>query len=178
MPTTYTECTQDVIDIADAVMQKHHADLLQADVRIKWLFHIHSDGAALKNKGYPVPAKSKIHGLADRVAGTPDVTVFVDHAWWTNHDTDQCRAVIDGILAELMLGEDDDGNTLTDDAGRPIVKRKPADYFIAGFDDVALRHGVACPNVRAVAVLTGKWIQAGLDFSGNDMRAEPVGAGK
>lgn len=168
MPTTYRECEDDVADLADELIRHHYHGL--EGVRIKYLFHVH-ETAPLKNKGYPVPAKCKIHSLADRVAGSPDCTVIIDAAWWEGNDNLKCKAALDGILCELMTATDDDGKIITDDCGRPKLRKRPADYFITGYLDVAKRHGKNAVEVVAVAEATKKFHQLGL-FSGNDMEPE------
>lgn len=169
MPTTYRECEENVKDQADDLIRLYYPDL--SDVDIKYLFHVHSEASPLKNKGYAVPAKTKIHSLADRVAGSPDATVVIDEHFWNNHDTLQCAAALDSVLCELMTGADEQGKIITDDAHRPKLKRRPADFFVAGYDDVARRHGMSSQEVIAVAEASKRFKQLGL-FSGNDM--EPV----
>lgn len=169
MPTTYRECDEDIKDQADAIMRRFHRELCESGVTVKFLFHCNADGNPLKFKGWPAAATVKIHGLKDRVAGLTDCTITIDEEWWNTHDQKQCDALLDHEFEHLLVGTDDDGKWIVDDIGRPKLKMRPHDFEVGGFDAIVKRHGISATEARIVAEASSRWLQAGLDFSGNDM---------
>lgn len=174
MPTTYDDCTDDVIDMADAIMRKHYQDLIEANVNIKYLFHVNAEGVPLKHKGWPAAATVQVNNLKKRRAGAAHVVITIDQFWWTQHDQAQCRAVLDHELYHVTVAIDDDGTVITEDDGSPKVRLRPHDFEIGGFHDIVERHRLAASEALAVAECSRKWVQFGL-FSGDDMRPDAGG---
>lgn len=174
MPTTYEECPEEVADQADAVLRKYHGDLHDAEVSVKFLFAINPDGPAVKHKGWPAAAVIRINPLKDRVAGAKDCTLTIDKGWWEGHDDKECTALLDHEFTHLELKRDKkDDAVKTDDIGRPMLKMRKHDFEVGGFYEIGTRHGISAPEVEIVAHVQAKWIQMGLDFSGNDMKPRP-----
>lgn len=167
MPTTFEDCTQDVLDIAAKLMSRFYRDLIEADVSIRYLFASNPDaiGGCLKFHGYPAAAIVKVNSLKDRVEGKTDCTITIDREWWTSHDELECTALIDHELFHILIAHDDDGQLIVDDASRPKVKLRPHDFEIGGFDEIAKRHGPHAEEVKYVLGVVGHWEQMELKFS-------------
>ena len=166
MPTTFTDCDKGVHDIAVALMGKYYRDLADADVTIRYLFASNPDaiGGALKHNGYPAAATVKVNSLKDRVEGKTDCAITIDKKWWDAHDQRACAALIDHELYHILIAYDDEGELITDDAGRPKVKLRPHDFQIGGFHVIAERHGPHAEEVVAILGTQAKWVQMGLQF--------------
>lgn len=98
--------------------------------------------AAITVQRYPAIACIKITSYKDRVKGMADAEMLIDHAWWINHDEEQCKAVIDHELTHLVVATDKYDRPKRDQAGRPVLKIRLHDYQIGLFHGVARRHGV------------------------------------
>lgn len=171
MATTYRECEEDVADMADTIMRRWHAELIEAGVTIKYLFHTSEN--PLKLHGVPCAAIVKINSYKNRVLGLTDAQITIDEEWWNNHTNKQCEAVLDHELFHLMVAHDDDGKIITDDCERPKLRMRPHDVEVGEFNEIVRRHKKNCPSVDTVGRAMAIWIQGGLDFSGNDMEASP-----
>lgn len=173
MPKTYLPCAdhdQSVLDMADELMRRYYQDLLEADLKISFLFVSHDGvGPALTHGGYPAAAVVKANSLKDRVEGKADVTITIDKEWWEQHDTSQNLALLDHELYHVMIARDDDGKTILDDAGRPKVRMRPHDYQIGGFHDIAKRHRMKSVDMSAIQDVHVKFVQAHL-FAGDDIQ--------
>jgi hypothetical protein len=124
---------------------------------------------ALKEKGWPVPAKTLVVPLQRRAMGQGDVLVLVDHHQWDETNTAACMAIMDHELEHLeVLAEKDPrengtpivgwsteakclvGAPLLDDRGRPRLRLRKHDWQLGGFRSVVERHREA--SVEAAAV--------------------------
>ena len=175
MAKIYTPCADHdstVLDIASDLMQKHYQDLQRAGLTVCYLFvengNKESLTPALTHGGYPAAATVKINSLKCRVEGKADVTVTIDRDWWTNHDREQCEALIDHELYHVLVADDDYGNFVTDDIGRPKVTLRKHDWQHGGFLEIAKRHGMKSVDMSAIAEVERVFQQASLDFGGDD----------
>lgn len=157
MPTTYDDCTQDVLDIARDIMNRHYRDLLQAGVTVRYLFARNPDGPAIKVHGVPAAASVKVNGLQHRKEGLTDCTVKICAEWWEQHDKLQCEALIDHELAHILVAFDENGAIEADDVGRPKIRLKPHDFEIGGFFDIVQRHGSNAVEAQAVVDTAAKF---------------------
>lgn len=157
MPTTYDDCTQDVLDLANEIMHRHYLDLLHAGVTIKYLFAVNPDGPAIKVRGVPAAASVKVNGLQHRKEGLTDCTIKIDQEWWTSHDALQCAALIDHEIYHIMVAIGDEGQIERDDIGRPKIKLRPHCFEIGGFYDIVERHGSNAVEAQAVVDAAAKF---------------------
>lgn len=164
MPTTFSECSSDVTDMANVLMRKYYPDLLDSDVSIAYLFAENKDGVALKLHGYPCAGTVKINSYANRVEGMTDATIKLDKQWWDDHSQDEQLALLDHELCHLLVGTDDEGATITDDLGRPKLKMRMHDWEHGGFIQVAKRHGTAAAEINALIELQKTFVQMELNF--------------
>lgn len=172
MGKTFIPCAdedQTVLDMADMLMRKYYPEFIDAGLTIAYLF-VSTDGigAALSHGGYPAAGICKINSLKDRVEGKADCTITIDKEWWTNHDNNQCLALLDHELHHILIAHDDDGNLITDDAGRPKVKLRKRDWQHGGFLEIAKRHRMASVDMASIQDVQKIFVQANL-FSGDDM---------
>lgn len=166
MPTTFTDCGDEVAVVAGKLLARYYRELLEADVTIRFLFASNPDaiGGCLRHHGYPAAAIVKVNSLKDRVEGKTDCTITIDKEWWDGHDELECAALIDHELMHILLGHDDDGKVILDDVGRPKIKLRPHDFEIGGFNEIAKRHGPHAEEVKAVLSTTAQWEQMHLNF--------------
>ncbi len=116
---------------------------------------------ALMVRGLPRRFKIKVTSLKDRSIGRGDVELLVDGDQWAKFEMDERRAVVDDVLHGLELRfrtvTDSDGNdqeeVQRDDRGRPKLRIRPHDFEIAGYHDVAERHGASLPQVQLLREL-------------------------
>jgi hypothetical protein len=60
------------------------------------------------------------------------------------------RAAIDQCLTSIDVIESDDGSPVLDDAGRPKLRKRRADYVLEGYFEVAERHGLHSLEVHEI----------------------------
>lgn len=151
MPTTYQPAPQTVIDQAQRLIEAHHARLMDAKVKIDFLFaHASVDddtgdptGPAIKVSGIPAWGYCRIINLRDRAKGMGDVEIAVDGDKWGSIDQEQQDAILDHELTHIALVKGK-----TDDLGRPKVKMRDHDWEFGTFDECAARHGAASYEVQ------------------------------
>lgn len=167
MPTTYSDCGSDVVQIADRLKRKFYSDLLEADVAIHYLFAAsNGDAPALMHHGWPAAALIKINNRRDRVQGLADATLMLDGRAFADWDQERRVAVIDHELYHLEVKRTKFGAVATDDAGRPKVKLKPHDFEIAGFHAMVDRHGLASMEAQNFVHVAQHWRQMAFNFEG------------
>lgn len=157
MPS-YAAGTKDLHDIIKRVCNAHHPDLKKAKVTFAPLFvHAAEDaegdpkGAAIVHQGREVLAKTRVINVRDRVHGLADIEIMVDGDRWEELDDAQQEALIDQQLESLELRrENESGEVILDDIGRPKIIIRPPDFIVAGYRAVCERHGVNAPEVIAM----------------------------
>lgn len=156
MPT-YSDASKEVSPIIEELITDHCVDLVEAQIAIGAIFaHASTNsngeptGPAIIEHGQPVRYKLKIHGEADRVAGTPDATIVIDYEEWTQlqeNATTGRKILLAGIhrkLHEMIVKRATDSNAIvTYDNGRPKLKRRKPDWFFTGYTTIAELHGEA-----------------------------------
>ena len=169
MPIAYEKASPATMTMLADVQREHHPYRLDC-VTIGVLMASageDKDGnpkPAVKVHGVEALAKIRVVGLRDRAHDMPDAQIVIDAACWDRASDDERRALLDHELTHLSwVGRsaraefDTDGKTgeitesgKRDDLGRPKLRMRLHDYELAGFDEVARRHGRAAPEVRAV----------------------------
>jgi hypothetical protein len=158
------------VDTNIATMRaEHHEDLGGVTVTGLFAYDTESSEPVLKHQGYAAGAIVRITPLKDRALGMADATITVDRAGWLALSQRQRNALIDHELTHLVhkLEEDEDtGEEVPafDALGRPKLLMRKHDHQFGWFDEVALRHGQASPEVREARVLMETSGQLYFDF--------------
>lgn len=166
MGKTYTEPDAGFLNIANAVLKKHHQRLVEAGVEIKWLLvHASRDketddptGPALKLHGYPCRAIIKIYSLKDRAAGCADALCLVDGDDYLAWSDGELESVIDHEICHLELVVGKEG-VAVDDLGRPKLTMRLHDWQLGGFEEICKRHGDKATEKKAFAATAKKYEQ-------------------
>ena len=147
MPT-YTDPTSEVMQVYASEMEKHHPELVGAEVTVKVLMaHGKRDkngdlvGSAIKVRGCLAAGAIKIVSTKDRAAGMADAVMYLDADRWDEWSSEQQAALIDYELTHLELCCESDGTVKRDDQDRPKLRMWPHDRELGWFDAVASRHG-------------------------------------
>lgn len=170
MGRTFERCGKDVVDLIARVMKKSHSDLHGAGVTIDAMFvsaETKRDGSvpALKVRGFEIAAQIKITSLADRTLGIADAKLTIDHLAWTRLNGASQTALVDHELMHLArhVKQPKKGPAIsTDDMGRPLLKLRPHDWELTGFQAVVERHGEASLEVRAIKKFSADFAQLAL----------------
>lgn len=145
--TKYEPASEEITTRALDVLQKHHADLAEAEVTFAVLMASNKNdvgeelGPPLKKNGFSVLALSKINAHENRIQGLPDFTLKIDAHAWAKMKGRQQSALLDHALERLEPTTDKDGELLFDAGGRPQLHHRKPDHYLELFDAVALRHG-------------------------------------
>lgn len=133
--------------LVDGVLTECHTDLVNAGMTFKLMFCEGGEDKegcptpALKDGGYVVAGLLVISPLRNRAAGIADVLIEIDWNEWKALTDKQGLALIDHLLAGVILSTDKDGEPKIDTTGRPKLVKRPYDFRILAFDDVLTRHG-------------------------------------
>jgi hypothetical protein len=99
--------------------------------------------------GYSVSGIPRIVPVKYRVAGLRDAIIEIDGDAWDEMSDAKRRALLDHQLCHFDVQKDKDGNIKLDDCNRPVLKIKPHDWQVGGFDAVSQRHGSDALEVEA-----------------------------
>lgn len=173
MPT-YDAAPPEVEEYATELRALYHDKLDECQVRVGYLMaratrNEDGDriGVAIKLHGTRALAKVKINSLADRAEGKPDATITIDGDEWPDWSEERQRAVIDHELHHIEVVYERDSQTVwkTDDLGRPVLRLRPHDFDVRGFDVIRARWGMASIEHEAVERLKVRPVQALLPFA-------------
>ena len=148
MPT-YRLPDPEHLAVLDDVLRTIHPRLADAGVTVGLLLahaKVNKDGEvtgpALKLHGVACAALVRVTKLKDRVKGVEDAIVELDADRFPDTPHATRRAIIDGELNRIVVVTNGKTGVMeTDDAGRPKLKLKQADWNISGQFDVIERHG-------------------------------------
>lgn len=180
MPT-YDAAPPEVEEYAADLRLKFHGQLDACGVRIHYIMaratrNEDGDrvGVAIKLHGVRALAKVKINGLADRAEGKADATITIDGDEWPDWSEERRIAVIDHELQHVEVVFERDSQTVwkTDDLGRPVLRLRPHDFDVRGFDVIRAQHGMASVEHEAVERLKVRPVQALLPFARREMTVE------
>jgi hypothetical protein len=158
----------EVFDLIHEILEQHHPDLAEAQVKIGVLFAY----APLTRDGSPQGPSVKLHGVAcaavvkvnstkGRAEGLSDATITIDGHLWGGVETaqlepmadDRRKSLLDHEVTHLELLYDGNGAVKLDDLGRPRLKTKPHDFEVGWFRSIAERYGAASFEVQQAATL-------------------------
>jgi len=95
----------------------------------------------------PVSSKVVVNSLSDRLEGKPDITIKLDADDWRMAGfmvvdvNARRRAIVDSALYSIEVEVNGKGQPKLDAADRPLCSIRFPDWHIAGFFDMAWRHG-------------------------------------
>ena len=178
MATIYERATEDVKDLADALIKKHHSHLLTKGkpVEIEYVFaELEPDsngdrpsGHAVKLHGVPCYATAKIIPSKQRALGSKDAEILIDKDKWEKLPPGTRRALLDHELNHFETKRDDAGFMVLDAYERPRLRIKHHDWDLGWFDSIAQRHGqfsIEVQQARKLASTAGKlYFQQELPF--------------
>jgi hypothetical protein len=131
-------------------MQTYHAELLDAEVKIDFVFakpSLDKDGEptgnAITHHGMPALGLCRILNLKDRTKGNGDAEILLDYDFWDSASDAERDALLDHELHHLELKRDKKNRVKRDDLGRPLFKMRKHDRQFGWFDCIARRHGPA-----------------------------------
>ena len=146
----------EVCEMAREIIESHHPELRLLDetwATVAILMATNgdkeSDEPPLKDGAYPVVGQIKPVPYVQRVDGRRDAEIRLDRKRWDNMTEPQQRATLDHLISFLEVDTDQHGFVKTDDAGRPRLRIKAADWFLKGFRHIARRYGSDSPEVIA-----------------------------
>jgi hypothetical protein len=181
MPVYYhisNKAALEVRERIEATMGKYHPELAKHDVTVDVLIAWHTDGeAAVKLHGYACAATIGVTPYKQRVLGVADAVMTVDGETWNRLAERERESLIDHELQHLEVQYDDEGETKSDDLGRPKLKLRLHDWELGGFEAIVRRHGKASIDWQSLNVTAEKVLrQLAFEWS-DDMAGSPVTAG-
>jgi hypothetical protein len=164
MATSYQECPQEVVKVAEALRRQRYTELVRADVTICFLFARNPEAPAIVHHGWPAKALVRVNNLRDRVAGLADVTLILDEQGWQDWSEKHRAAILDHELFHIEVKRNKAGGIKYDDANRPKIALRPHDFQIAGFHEIVRRHGVEAQEAIALIEVEKVWTQGSFAF--------------
>lgn len=172
MPKTFTKADAEVVEVMNDALRQYHTDLVEAGLRIGVVMVRPATdevgvptGPALRFGGAAATACIKKVSPKDRVLKPYDAEIQIDEMRWDDMTDQQRLAVMDHELQHIEL-QYDDGVLRTDDDGRPVLKMRPDDWVLTGFEAVVRRHGEAALECPAAKTTWTRCEQALFDFDG------------
>jgi hypothetical protein len=163
---TYEKADDEIVTMVKDLISSHYPPLSEAGVDVRcWAAHALVDkngdvkGCALKRNGWPVLAQVNVVPYKGRVKGHGDCEITVDGDRWDEQDEGRKRAVLDSQLHRLEVRRDAEGAVKLDNALRPKLKLRRADFLVEGFDEIVRRHGGAAVEAEAFNDLHRHWVQ-------------------
>ncbi len=144
MPRTFQRCDSTVSELAVEILCEYesHKPLLDAKVRIDYVFAYNDSGHALTHGGYAALGLARKIGLKDRALGRGDAEIALDGEWWKNAKESKRRALLDHELHHLSV-QIENGAFKRDDLGRPMLELRKHDHQFGWFNIIAERHGAS-----------------------------------
>lgn len=158
MSTHFVRAGAQDIAILNSVLKDYHENL--SGVKVDFLFaervtKHHETRPALNKDGRAIAAKIQITSLQDRARGIADAKLIVDMFEWTRLSDTRKAALLDHEVTHLQpvfyrptKKNHYDESQKRDDLGRPMLKIRPHDWVITGFEEVVKRHGEASYEVH------------------------------
>jgi hypothetical protein len=182
MATTYERAPSAIQAMVERAIEQYHPELAKVRLTVDTVIVTRLDKDeqsvhALSKNGYPTDAKISVTSLVDRARGLADAKLMIDGLEWNAANDRQRAALIDHELEHLdtielkpTKKEPDRCGPKYDDLGRPCLKIRPHDWELAGFKDVAERHGHHSPEARQFSHFRMAYAQLNL-FPGNEVLA-------
>lgn len=163
MPTTYTRSENDqATAILKGLIDANFEDLREAGVSITILMAYNEDGAPVKWARVPAAAVIKVNSLKDRTEGKGDATITIDEDRWEGLSDRRKTALIHHELLHLSVARDKKGAVKRDNVDRPVLKVKPDDFVISGFNRIVELYGEDANERVAVEQIVEGWEEEGI----------------
>lgn len=157
MSKQFTDVDGTTTQLLNEVIKAHHMPFHDHKLNIGIQFVTgEEETPPIKVQGREMFGKVKFTTEDDRADGAPDVRILLDFTKWERASIDEQNAMLDELLYsfEIRMTAGDAPVVITDDAGRPKLKRRRPDLFISGYSDVHKRHGRAsCEFSQAKAIV-------------------------
>lgn len=150
-----------------SLIEKYHPELVEAKVRVDVLL-VHAPASddedkpkppALMHHGYPAAAVVRKTSLKERTKGHGDAEIVLDGDKWPDYSTEEQDAILDHELEHLVVKRDDEGAIKADDRGRPMLKLKPHNWELGGFEVIIKRHGDAALEKQGCKLMADQYGQ-------------------
>lgn len=170
MSTSYQEAGRELLSRVNAMVTGgNYTDLVEAKVTMKIMFARNPDAPSIMHNGWPAKALVRINNLRDRVAGLADVTILLDGENWEEWSEEHQRAILDHELFHILVCRNQAGAIRYDDANRPKLRLKPHDFVVAGFHEMARRHGEDSAEVMHLGEVLKVWNQGVFRFAAGEV---------
>jgi len=160
MSAIYSKAPEEVSERAKPLLEKHHFELFNHELKIDFIFANASvddagapSGPAVSHNGYPAAAVARILSIKDRVMGRGDCEIVIDADRWPVYSDEEKDALLDHELEHFQIAVDKYGAPKLDDIHRPKLKLKKHDHQFGWFDNIARRYGLASGEVRQFQML-------------------------
>lgn len=150
MPTTYTQCDNEIGDRLEKVIAKYHPDLHKAQPTFNCLFAWNETTKPLKLHGYPCLAVIKVNKLDDRAKGMADVTLKIDGKRWAELKEPDKTALLHHEICHLVPKLDKEDKPKLDDLERPLLGTRHHDFELGGFQEVIEAHKTAAVEAQQI----------------------------
>jgi hypothetical protein len=154
MAVIFKKADNEIVQVMQAAMDKHHPDLGAAGFRVSVREAVNEDSErpAIKVHGHAAAVRIKRVATKDYILMACDAIIDVDLRVWEHLDDAQRLALMDHELSHVGLKLDYDEQVKTDDNDRPKWVMIPHDYDLSGFVHIIKRHKKAAVEVLAIRV--------------------------
>ena len=157
MASGYDPAGREVLDCVDELVTNFYPDFVECQLKIGVMMAYSSElgKPALLVQGYPQAATIRKISVKDRAQGMPDLTIYLDSQSWANFNDDERKSELDKQLARYEVVRDKkDKHIKTDSALRPLLKVRPYDYLLSGYDIHIRRYGTKGVDAKAIEELS------------------------
>lgn len=179
MPS-YKKCSQEVLDMSESIIAKHHKELDALGVTIDFVFAYADEneegektGPAIVHNGYPADGLCKKQPLLNRLLGTADALILLDGDRWDNRSEEEQAALLDHEINHLEVAHKADGEVIRDKVNRPKLKMRLHDVQAGWFEVIAKRHGMASGEVQQAQQIASMG-QTFMPFLDTSLMAKPA----
>lgn len=152
----YDKAGQSAYDILDQLLNNFYPDLVECKltVGIMLVYPEQPDKPPLLLSGYPVSYNVRKTAAKDRVQGMPDLMIYLDSQAWSNYSDVEKQSTLDKCLHRFEITRDKQGHIKTDKAMRPLLKPRPVDYLVEGYNLHIRRYGSGGIDLPAIEALS------------------------
>jgi hypothetical protein len=171
VPTTYVAAPTDARAQLDDLIAAKFPELHESGLAVELLFAVPDEGkSAFKRFGHPAEYRIESIDPKARMTNRHDVRLLIDSDWWQDKSRRRRESLLFTALTSLELRrEKKTGAIVRDDADRPLVKVRPGDWLITGFDATLRAYGRDSSEWHDYSVLRERMSQ--LQFAWADDQA-------
>lgn len=165
MPRILTHAPPTVMDLLHQVMQQYRPELLEYKVKVGVLMakYVDKSGSIRRKSGIMLHGAAcaaciRVNSYRERTQGSPDCTMEVCEWRWGQLTENQKRALLTHEMEHPQLVVDKKTKAVKYDAlGRPMLKNRPDDVNITGFEIVVERFGKDALELQSVNSVARRW---------------------